>query len=214
MAATGEEVLDHLESKHEPVDLILMDVQLPEVDGLTAARIIRNRERGVARPVPIVGMTALGGEEERERCLAAGMDDCVSIPIDPGDLFDAIARVLSGGPASSALPVFDRAVALYYVGGDPRTLRPLLEMFLGQGAERMSAMQKALEEGDAGRLGSCAHSLKGTAATLGMPRLCGRAEAVERMAAEGAWDGAAAAVGEMRAALDDVMAALRAEVES
>ncbi|HKJ02523.1 MAG TPA: response regulator, partial [Longimicrobiales bacterium] len=213
VAADGRELLDRLASSTEDPDLILMDVQMPEMDGLTATRRIRESDDDAVRRLPIIAMTAHAMAGDRERFLAAGMDDYVSKPIDPTELFDAMARVLTGGPSSAGRAVFDRDVALHHVGGDPEILRQLMEMFLDQAAARMAAVEGALGAGDGTQLEHQAHALKGTAATLGMSRLRDTAYSVERLGSEGR-PSAAAAVREMRAAMDEVVETLRSEMAS
>jgi PAS domain S-box-containing protein len=91
VASSGREALALLE--RQAFDLVLMDVQMPEMDGLEATRQIRQREEGTGRHVPIIAMTAHAMKGDRERCLAVGMDDYVSKPIQPRELFEAIVRL-------------------------------------------------------------------------------------------------------------------------
>lgn len=100
VATTGREVLDLLE--WHSVDLILMDVQMPEMSGMEATSRIREREKKTGRHVPIVALTAHAIQGDRERCLAAGMDGYVSKPIQPEDLFQAIAAVVPVEATSNA----------------------------------------------------------------------------------------------------------------
>jgi CheY-like chemotaxis protein len=90
VAVNGLEALAELADGE--FDLVLMDVQMPEMDGFAATRAIREREVGAARRIPIVAMTAYAMAGDRERCLEAGMDDYVSKPINPTELFEAISR--------------------------------------------------------------------------------------------------------------------------
>ena len=92
-AATGQEALDTLE--RERYDLVIMDVQMPDVDGLTATGIIREREKANGGHLPIVAMTAHAMTGDRERCLQAGMDGYLPKPIDPVKMIEEIRRVLS-----------------------------------------------------------------------------------------------------------------------
>jgi CheY-like chemotaxis protein len=98
VASTGREALAALE--YQPVDLVLMDVQMPEMDGLQATAIIRERERVTGEHVPIIALTAYAMKGDHERCLAAGMDSYVAKPLNVQNLFAAIARVLPDGAPS------------------------------------------------------------------------------------------------------------------
>jgi two-component system sensor histidine kinase/response regulator len=91
-SGNGREALEQLDK--ERFDLMLMDVQMPEIDGFEATAMIRKKEEGTRAHIPIIAMTAHALKGDRERCLGAGMDDYVSKPIQPGALFDAIERVL------------------------------------------------------------------------------------------------------------------------
>jgi two-component system, sensor histidine kinase and response regulator len=91
LANNGQEALDHL--LKDSFDLILMDVQMPDVDGLEATREIRKREVSTGKHIPIVAMTAHAMEGDRERCIEAGMDDYISKPIKASMLFEVIERL-------------------------------------------------------------------------------------------------------------------------
>jgi CheY-like chemotaxis protein len=92
----GREALERLDQEH--VDLVLMDVQMPEMDGFEATAAIRTKEATTGAHVPILAMTAHALKGDRDRCLAAGMDDYVSKPIHPDKLFEAITRLLASRP--------------------------------------------------------------------------------------------------------------------
>jgi PAS domain S-box-containing protein len=214
VAVDGQEALDLLDDGD--FDLVLMDVQMPVLDGITATALIREREaEGPGRRIPIIAMTAHAMAGDRERCLEAGMDDYVSKPIDARNLFEAISRVFSGpGRAESVTDVYDRARALHHVGDDPAILVQLILMFLDQADGRVERIDAALGAGDAARLEREAHGLKGTAATLGMSRLRDAAYTLERMGAENRMDEASSAAKDMMAALHEVVTRIREEVPS
>ena len=208
VATTGREVLDRLDA--ETFDLVLMDVQMPDLDGIEATRIIRAHE-APERRVPIVAMTAHVMAGDRERCLQAGMDDYVSKPMEAPELFGAIARVLSGDGAGKGYvpPVFDRVVALHHVGGDPSILRSLVAMFVEHAPTRLDLLRRAVRAGDGPTVEKEAHALKGTAATLGMARLRDAAREMERVWASPGADAVEGLLGEVGDAVDEVLQALR-----
>lgn len=210
VAVNGLEAVQALEGG--AFDLVLMDVQMPDMDGLDATRAIRQREQDTGAHIPIVAMTAHAMTGDRERCLEAGMDDYVSKPINPKDLFDAMARVLTGGgEAKPPSSVYDRSLALHHVGEDPEMLAQLIRMFAEQVPERMRRLDAALAGADATALEREAHGLKGTAATLGMPRLRDAAYVVERLSGDGRLAAAGPAVNEMHEALREVLDQLERE---
>jgi CheY-like chemotaxis protein len=100
LAATGREVLTRLE--REPVDLVLMDVQMPEMDGFAATRALRARESAHGGRLPVIAMTAHAMKGDREQCLAAGMDGYVAKPIGAEELFRAIDLVLTAAASDPA----------------------------------------------------------------------------------------------------------------
>jgi CheY-like chemotaxis protein len=97
VAGNGREALGRL--AQEPFDLLLTDMQMPEVDGFETAATIREQERRTGRRLPIIAMTAMAMKGDRERCLQVGMDGYVSKPMQPSELFEAIERVCGVSPA-------------------------------------------------------------------------------------------------------------------
>ena len=175
----GREALDALEAG--TFDVVLMDMQMPNLDGLEATGLLRERERLLGLPrQAVVAMTAHAMKGDRERCLAAGCDEYVAKPIRPRDLFDAIDRSLalaapraeiatpSPAPEGRAgAPIHDRAAALEGLDGDEELLQDLAAVFLEDSPRLMAAVRQAVAEGDPGRLERAAHSLKGSVANFG-----------------------------------------------
>src|SRR5262245_30307392 len=123
---------------------------MPEMDGLEAASLIRERERGTGRHVPIVAMTAHALKGDQERCLAAGMDAYVSKPIKPDALFTALAELTPPSEATnfSLKSLLDWPVALDHVRGDVELLRELAGIFLEEWPGWLASLRQGLERPD------------------------------------------------------------------
>ena len=171
LAGNGVEALEALERR--PVDVVLMDVQMPEMDGLEATRRIHERW-GVARP-RIIAVTAGAMTDERDQCLAAGMDDYLSKPIRMEELAGALAGVRPRRDAPRAELSVER---LRETLGDD-ALGELVDAFLGEAPILLATLREAVEAHDADGLRRAAHSLKASAATFGatpLAELCLRLE--------------------------------------
>jgi PAS domain S-box-containing protein len=186
LAGTGVEAVRAVEQ--QGFDLVLMDVQMPEMDGFEATAAIRARERDSSRHLPILAMTAYAMKGDRERCLAAGMDGYVSKPIQPHELWQAIERLVPAGD-----DVLDGREALERVGGDKELLRELIEMFLADGPRLWEDVADALARGDAQKLGRAAHTLKGSISAFSAPSAWSAAQRLESLAEQGGPAAAAAA---------------------
>jgi CheY-like chemotaxis protein len=163
VAQDGQKVLDL--SAKDRFDVILMDVQMPVMDGLDATAAIRAREQGGETRTPIVGLTAHAMEGDRERCLAAGMDGYVTKPIRPDELFVSIDRAITqsrlpGAALAGKFGVFDRDAALEFVGGDEEILRQVIEAFLAEWPGLLKSAQEAMTGADDARLCFAAESIK------------------------------------------------------
>jgi CheY-like chemotaxis protein/HPt (histidine-containing phosphotransfer) domain-containing protein len=173
VASTGIEALATIEQ--QPFDVVLMDVQMPEMDGFEATAAIRTQEQTTGTHLPIVAMTAHVMQGDRERCLEAGMDAYVAKPIQARALFEAIARLVSDviNPESEPLrdpPVtdlFDQATTLRRVDGDWELLQELVGLFGEECAQMMETMQDAIRQEDAVRIQQAAHTLKGEVSNFG-----------------------------------------------
>ena len=196
VARTGLEAVSA--SARTKFDVILMDVQMPEMGGLEATALIRQRERGTGNHVPIVAMTAHAMEGDRERCLAAGMDDYISKPVRQRDMERIIAqwlncdRVRAERPSSHNSSTDESAESspiarLREIAGsdDESFIREVLQDFLEQVSGGIQAMTRAATAGDAAALLEVAHRLKGTSASLGIHRLASICAELESLAASG-----------------------------
>ena len=197
-------------------DVVLMDVQMPEMDGLEATRRIRTLEGDGAR-TPVVAMTAHAMKGDRERCIEAGMDDYVSKPIEPVELYEALDRVLGGGvtgggsdePGDGTVAMV-YADALEHAGEDESLLHALFELFLDAVPDRMRALTRAHEDRDASSLEGAAHALKGSAASLALPEVTRLAAALEKAGATGVMSGVEATLQELNGALERAEREIRA----
>jgi PAS domain S-box-containing protein len=205
VAGNGREALAALETGR--FDVVLMDVQMPEMGGLEAAVAIRERERQQGGHVPIVAMTAHAMAGDRERCLAAGMDGYLAKPIDPLALFAAIEKG-TAMPDSLPSPV-DRAALLARLGGDEDLMRDVARLFLEDCQERLEAIKSAIDQRDADRLRREAHTLKGAAANLSADELTEAARVLESMGAAKVLEGTAVAWRRLSEAADRAIRALR-----
>ncbi|MBU1750819.1 MAG: response regulator, partial [Chloroflexi bacterium] len=182
--------------EREPFDAVLMDVQMPEMDGLEATQAIRANPRHAT--LPIIAMTAHAMKGDRERCLAAGMNDYVSKPVRAADLFQVIARWTHSAAAPAAtqaiqadlgevLPVdVDGALARL---GVPRDLYEDLLVSLAQDAEQEQArLAEALAHQDTETVRRLAHSIKGSAGNMGAEPLWAVAARLEVLAQDGCCD--------------------------
>jgi CheY-like chemotaxis protein/HPt (histidine-containing phosphotransfer) domain-containing protein len=170
----GRQAMEALE--REAIDLVLMDVQMPEMDGLEATAAIREKEKKTGSHVPIIALTAHAMKGDREKCLAAGTDDYLTKPIRTADLFAAIDRLKNAktdAPPSAAplanetaTNAFDIDAALDRVEGDRDLLEEIVRIFSDQCPKTMSEIDSAIRAADLPRLERAAHSLKGSASNL------------------------------------------------
>ncbi|HEX3889407.1 MAG TPA: response regulator [Verrucomicrobiae bacterium] len=206
VAGNGVQALEAIDKN--PYDLVFMDLMMPEMDGLTATRNIRERQKNPeANPnyssrILIVAMTAHAQQSDKENCLASGMDDYLAKPIRPADVRGMIEKWAAPAtpaaenkpahalkikvPAAPAEePPVDMSRMNDLTGGDPAMLGELADMFYKQTSQQLKQITDAVLAGDATQVRHIAHSCKGASATLGMTQLSKLMLALEKMGGEG-----------------------------
>jgi PAS domain S-box-containing protein len=233
LANNGQEALEKLDGQE--FDLILMDVQMPIMDGFTATAAIRRDEKTAHRHIPIIAMTAHAMTGDRERCLDAGMDAYVAKPFRPQELFRVVEQVqptqpmsdvVEGGdepliaktplpPAGPTSPVvFDRAEALKRVGESDEILRELMELFRVEGPKQMEEIRQKKAAGDMPGLARAAHTLKGSVAIFAAQAACDAALRIENMGRSGDVSDFDEAWESLQQAVDQLMTAFEKEFAS
>jgi CheY-like chemotaxis protein/HPt (histidine-containing phosphotransfer) domain-containing protein len=177
-------------------DLILMDVQMPEMDGLQAATRIREKELGTGARIPIIAVTAHAMKGDRERCLAAGMDGYIAKPINPAELAKAIQVAVPSGTKIAVVPVDpilkgpSDAELLARFDGDSELLKELAGIFLRECPRMLDEIRAALGDADSKALERAAHTLKGSVGNFAMPGSWETAHRLELLAKSGQLSGA------------------------
>jgi CheY-like chemotaxis protein len=199
IANNGRQALDL--AAGDNFDAILMDVQMPEMDGLESTRLIREHERQTGKHVPIVAMTAHALKGDRERCLACGMDEYVSKPVRERQLLMALRAVLGeevGQPRPEQPESFlvadehvvDWQGALKICGGDRELLRDIAAAFLEEHPRRIDEIRRAIDTADWELLHRAPHTIKGSMRYFGASAAFDRAFGLEQLAARKSLDGA------------------------
>ncbi|WP_029009867.1 hybrid sensor histidine kinase/response regulator [Azospirillum halopraeferens] len=223
VAGDGREALERWRTGRYA--LLLTDCQMPEIDGFGLTRAIRGEEAAAAagRRLPIIAITANAMEGEAQRCLAAGMDDSVSKPVEIAQLRRILDRFLPDGvpaapaggdpcPAQGAVPdaPIDPAVLGSLFGDDPAFVHQLLEEFLVSNAATCERMAGALDARDWGEVRQAAHKLAGSSRTVGAADLAALGDAIETAVVAGRLDGIDTLVAGTARELDRVGAYIRA----
>ena len=209
IANNGREALEVLERQR--FNLALVDVQMPEMDGLQLTAAVREKEKTTGEHLPIIAMTAYAMKGDRERCLEAGMDGYVPKPINSKQLFELIASVptveLKPSPAAQLgvnHEVLDESALLSRFEGEADLLRDVVTLFMDDCPKLMDGIRGAVERSDAHGLERAAHKLKGTVANFSARAAYAAALHLETMGREGHLEQAREAL----AALDVALAQL------
>jgi two-component system sensor histidine kinase/response regulator len=212
----GREAVDAL--AREQFDVVLMDVQMPEMDGFEATNMIRTKEQITGRHVPIIAMTAHAMQGDRERCLEAGMDEYVAKPVRAAELLRVIQKF---APQSVSAPVphapamataepavFARQTALDRFNGEEQLLEEVVELFVSDAPNRLADVRTSLEQGDPKRLQNAAHSLKGSAGYVGAERVAAQAMKLEELGRRGDLSAALEAFGQLEREIEELKRAV------
>lgn len=224
-AHTGRRAVKAL--KEREVDVVLMDIQMPEMDGIEATRIIRQSGNGTAkRDVPIIALTAHALKGDRERFLKAGMNDYLSKPVGLEELTASLAKVLGHKgekPATkppetpkaedAARETLDYPWLLEKARGNKDFLARLFNAFVTDQPKSLAAVEEALLAKDLDRLGFLAHSLKGAAATMGAGELRAACLALEKSSKAGDEAEAERNYQAIKQAMDAVVQAMKSHLE-
>jgi CheY-like chemotaxis protein len=179
---------------------------MPELDGFQVARAVRERERTTGGHLPIIALTARSRKEDRERCLAAGMDDFLAKPVQAADLWAAMGWVAGGSPPAdrSGPGLLDPQVLLAACGGDAAILEKLGQAFRARLPIHLQAVQDALRDRDAPRLREAAHKLAGMVAAFSTVA-GGVASDLEDQAAQGQLEEARALVARLETMAEELL---------
>lgn len=217
VVANGAEALNSL--RRQTYDIVLMDAQMPEMDGLEATRRIRRLWPEAAQP-RIIALTANAGPGpgSRDACLAAGMDDALSMPIQAKELQTALGRwgtLTRARPARAQPEPLDRMVLAelrnLQAEGEPDLVNELFEMFRAQFPALMADMRAAVAQRDAEQLKRLAHKVKGSSSNLGAQHLATLSDELEKQAERGTIDGVEAQLAQLAQEFDRVWQAFEAE---
>ncbi|MGB8799977.1 MAG: response regulator, partial [Candidatus Acidiferrales bacterium] len=216
VAENGKQALTAIE-RHK-FDLVLMDVQMPEMGGLEATQLIRENEKATGEHLPILAMTAHAMQGDRERCIAAGMDGYLAKPIDPKSFFqtvEGISQRAAQGETTAKEAVgreqggddrrsLDAKALLEWFSGNRKLLRDIVKTFRDDCPRMMSRIRSALAANDANLLAEGAHALKGSVGNFGPTAALEATREMEKIARQGKLDGA----WELYATLEDEIALL------
>jgi PAS domain S-box-containing protein len=211
VAPTGRQAV--AQAREQSFDVILMDVQMPEMDGLEATAAIREHERATGAHVPIVAMTAHAMTGDRERCLHAGMDGYVSKPLRPDELIATVDGLFTGMPVSETsqrgtASSLDAPSLLAAFGGNRKLLREVIDVFLSDSPKLVSNIRLAIDTRDANALAASAHAIKGSIGLFVQGAAYEQARRLEQAAKRGNLAGAVGLRAELEAEVAELHEAL------
>ena len=228
IANNGAEAVEALEN--EAFDVVLMDVQMPVLDGFGATAAIREKEMREGGHIPIIAMTAHAMKGDREKCIEAGMDEYVAKPIRIGVLKDKLREVLgdsngddAGASCEPEQPTdlaafkndcYDLEPVRTMVAGNEELLRELLEMYLGESQSLLEEIATAVEAQDAETLQRSGHTLAGASRSVGANVVSEVAQKIQQVGDDGPFEEAQEQLTQLRAAVDGVTDVMKAYLSS
>jgi two-component system, sensor histidine kinase and response regulator len=199
----GVEALEAL--RRADYDIVLMDCEMPDMDGFETSRRIRCPTSNLRNPgIPIIALTADALVGDREKCIAAGMNDYLAKPIEPRQLAEVLPKWLRPPDAQREAPhladtdsqpvleVFREKELVARLSGDQALARTIVAEFLSDAPGQLQKLKRLIEQGDAKGVSAQAHTLKGAAATISAPGLCELTIQIQRAATDGELSRAAA----------------------
>jgi len=215
LVGNGREALEAL--KNESFDIVLMDVQMPQLNGLEATKAIRIDEQQNKNHIPIIAMTAHAIKGDRERCLEAGMDEYISKPIDSDKLFEAIEK-LTGDPGhpdstEDVSAAINKETLLKAFDGDWNFLKEVVDVFLSDYPRLLDDLRRAHKESDSDTLMRAAHSLKGIMKNFQAEPAAEAAFELEKKGKENNFDGVPDAIENLAGQVADVDKILRGIID-
>jgi CheY-like chemotaxis protein len=211
VASNGREAVSLFESA--PIDLILMDLQMPVMDGFEATQAIRKLHIAGQRPVPIVALSVHNSRPDRERCLLAGMDACIAKPIDVNQLIELVETLASKQPAQSRSPSPTAAAvnceaAIARLDGDRDLFLELFQLFQRDAPRLLSRIAAGVAAGEAREVALAAHTLKGLAANFDAHRAMEAAGELEAIGNGERLKGAAAVLKRLKHEINEAQQAI------
>ena len=209
VAGSGSEALEVI--RNQAYDLIFLDCQMPDVDGYDVARTIRSMETA-GQHVPIVAMTAHTMDGEREKCLAAGMDDFLTKPVSLQRLGGVLVRWL--GAREDVVDMEKMAGLQQLAKANPSFMRDITALFREDALVRLHELRDSLGGASPDRVARAAHSLKSSSGNIGASRMYSLCATIESTARQGSLDGVAEMVEQLASELDRALAALAQSADS
>jgi CheY-like chemotaxis protein len=217
VVGNGQEAMERLEK--DVFDVVLMDLQMPVMDGLKATSIIREKEKATGAHIPIVAITARAMKGDRENCLKAGFDRYISKPFKVAELLEALHPVMENKSVqqngeqkpvqATSGPAFDLDSVLGYFGGDLELLQETFELFVEHYPNQIEAIRAAVLAGDPEDLQRAAHHFEGSVSNFSVSNITALASDLEQMGREKRMDGAEQILSETEFQVKEFIASVR-----